>query len=170
MRAHNADAAENDSEHDTPADSPGAPSPGASAAGRAQPGPAADAPDADATAGGDAPRAPDGDPEELATPGYRLFRDRAREATWWSMARRRPALVGRALAGGRGPATWPPPPCSGWVWARPPPGRWWRPTPSWRTCSRPCPPRPDRGGVYRELWHLQAQAYRERAGEPDLAG
>lgn len=44
---------------------------------------------------------PDGDSERLATSEYRMFRERARQATWWSMARRMPALVGRALAVGR---------------------------------------------------------------------
>ncbi|MFL1377204.1 ABC transporter ATP-binding protein [Nocardiopsis protaetiae] len=159
MRAHDADAdaTENDPEHDTPSASPTIPSPGAPASGRAHPSPTADGPDphgadgvhgpdphsaddadgahaptlhdpaqhgpdpqgvhsthnadgpdprdpdphgTDATAGEDGPQAPDGDPEELATPEYRMFRDRAREATWWSMARRMPALVGRALAVG----------------------------------------------------------------------
>ncbi|MEU0491448.1 ABC transporter ATP-binding protein [Nocardiopsis sp. NPDC006139] len=44
---------------------------------------------------------PDADAERLATSEYRMFRERARQATWWSMARRMPVLVGRALAVGR---------------------------------------------------------------------
>ncbi|SHK66440.1 ATP-binding cassette, subfamily B/ATP-binding cassette, subfamily C [Nocardiopsis flavescens] len=103
MRAH--DAAENDAEDAQDAGSGAPPDSPAGPADAAGCGPPAEPPPEPGPAGGAPPpgaaqedgRAGDPDPEELASSHYRVFQDRARQATWWAMARRMPALVGRAL-------------------------------------------------------------------------
>ncbi|CAL9375935.1 Lipid A export ATP-binding_permease protein MsbA [Nocardiopsis dassonvillei] len=95
MRAHDADTTadhgtENDADGDTTADPPTSSPGNADVPGRKEKGEARGSGDEDS----------DDDPEALASYRHRMLDDRAREATWWAMARRMPVLVARALATG----------------------------------------------------------------------